>query len=114
MENSRIEEEVASTPPTRDGTRRMETLENRSGVRGKKRGNNREVLQLGGAKKPETSLRRKVKRKMNKQRGKAGFSPLRKEANIKALMDTPISVLFVDYTKGALLVKRVNEEEKRL
>ena len=39
----------------------------------RKRGSNREILTLGGAKRQETNLKRKTKRKVNKLRGKAGF-----------------------------------------
>ena len=51
----------------------------RKGVKGKKRGINREIVTLGGIKKQETAMRRKMKRKMNQQRGQAGFPAIRKE-----------------------------------
>ena len=57
-------------------------------------------MTLGGAKKQGTSMRRKMKRKMNKQRGKADFPPLRKETKTKALTDTPISVFSVEIPRG--------------
>ena len=82
-------------------------------MKGKKRGGNREVLTLGGAKRQETNLKRKMKRKVNKLKGKAGFPAQRKKAD-RALMESPISVLFVDNTKGGLLAKKFREEEKRL
>ena len=37
------------------------------------------MVTLGGLKKQETALRRKMKRKMNQQRGHAGFPAVRKE-----------------------------------
>ena len=68
---------------------------------------------MGGAKKQETNLKRKMKRRMNKLKGKAGFPAQRKKADT-ALLDSPISVMFVDNTKGGLLAKKFKEEEKRL
>ena len=54
---------------------------------------------MGGAKKQETNLKRKMKRRINKLKGKAGFPAQRKKADT-ALLDSPISVMFVDNTKG--------------
>ena len=102
-----------STSPTlREGSRRLDGKDG-PGVKGKKRGANREVLTLGGAKRQETNLKRKMKRKVNKLKGKAGFPAQRKKAD-RTLMERPISVLFVDNTKGGLLAKKFREEEKRL
>ena len=78
------------------------------------RGLNREIVTLGGLKKQETAMKRKCKRKMNQLRGKAGFPASRKADNIKPLQDTPVSVVFVDNTKGGKLAKILKEEEKRL
>ena len=55
-----------------------------------------------------------MKRKMNKLKGKAGFPASRKERASTPLEDSPISVLFVDSTKGGVMAKRFREEEKRL
>ena len=49
----------------------------------------------------------KLKRKMNQQRGQAGFPAT-------PLQDSPISVIFVDNTKGGRLAKMFREEETRL
>ena len=86
----------------------------RKGVKGKKRGMNREIVTLGGRKKQEVAWKRKMKRKMNQLKGKAGFPASGKEKMITPLNDSPISVLFVDSTKGGMLAKRFREEERRL
>ena len=83
-------------------------------MKGKKRGLNREIVTLGGLKKQETAMKRKCKRKMNQLRGKAGFPASRKADNIKPLQDTPVSVVFVDNTKGGKLANILKEEENRL
>ena len=51
-------------------------------MKGKKRGIHREIVTLGGKKKQETAMRRKIKRKMNQQRGQAGFPTIRKEKRL--------------------------------
>ena len=86
----------------------------RRGVKGKKRGINREIITLGGKKKKEKAVRRKMKRKMNQMKGKAGFPAIKKKDTAVPLMDSPISVLFVDSSKGGLLAKKFKEEERRL
>ena len=48
----------------------------------KKRGPNRQTLTLGGEKKMEKSLKRRTKRKMNRDLGKAGI-PARKKSRMK-------------------------------
>ena len=95
-------------------SRRKEKSSPRKGVKGKKRGLNREILTLGGLKKQETAMKRKCKRKMNQLRGKAGPPASGKANHIKPLQDTPVSVVFVDNTKGGKLAKIIKEEEKRL
>ena len=55
-----------------------------------------------------------MKRTMNQMRGKAGFPANRKRDTATPLMDSPISVLFVDSSKGGLLAKKFKEEERRL
>ena len=52
-----------------------------------------------------TNQKRKMKRRVNKLRGKAGFPTQRKKTDT-ALMDSPISVMFVDNTKGGLLANK--------
>ena len=97
-----------STSPTlKTGSRRLDGKDGKI-IKGKKRGGNREVLTLGGAKKQETNLKRKMKRRVNKLRGKAGFPAQRKKADT-TLKDSPISVMFVDNTKGGLLAKKFRE-----
>ena len=64
----------------------------------KKRGTDRRPLTLWGQKKQENSLRRKLKRKINIGRGKAGFPAVRKEKGSNVENEAPISVMFVDYT----------------
>ena len=66
---------------------------------------NRELITLGGKRKQETSMRRKLKRKMNQQRGKAGIPATRKVRVTTPLQESPISVLFIDNTKGGKLAK---------
>ena len=75
---------------------------------------NREIITLGGQKKQETSIRRKLKRKINQQRCKAGIPAIRKNRVTTPLQDSPISVLFIDNTKGGKLAKIFREEEQRL
>ena len=82
--------------------------------KGKKRGANRRVLTLGGEQKVKKAEKRKLKRMMNKERGRAGMKAPKKTRAEQVMMDPPISVLFVDNTKGGTLAKRLQEEEKRL
>ena len=89
----------------KEKSRRKESGSPRKGIKGKKRGLNRELITLGGKKKQETSIRRTLKRKMNQLRGKAGIPAIRKENVITPLQESPISVLFIDNTKGGKLAK---------
>ena len=57
-------------------------------------------------------MKRKFRRNMNQHRGKAGFPANRSANNIMPLQDTPISVVFVDNTKGGKLAKVLKEEKK--
>ena len=82
----------------KESSRRKETGSPRKGVKGKKRGFNREIVTLGGLKKQEAALRRKLKRKMNQQRGMAGFPAARKDRVTTPLQDSPISVIFINNT----------------
>jgi hypothetical protein len=80
METSSGQEKGA--PPTlKEDSSRMEIGKKRHLVKGKKKGSNREVLTLWGVKRQDTALRRKLKRKSNQQRGKAGLPSIRKEKN---------------------------------
>ena len=80
----------------------------------KKRGEGRRTITLGGQKKQEMSLKRKLKRKINLGRGKVGFPPARKSKKDKVMNEAPISVLFIDNTKRGTLAKRLQIEESRL
>ena len=68
---------------------------------------------MGGAKKQETNLKRKMKRRINKLKVKAGFPAQRKKTDT-ALLDIPISVMFVDNTKGGLLAKNSRKRRRGL
>ena len=93
-QEGRVEDlpEVRNTP--------KKTGRPRLGVKGKKRGQNRQVQTLGGIKKQARALMRKLKKELNKKMGLAGFpassKSKRKETIRKA---SPISVLFMDNTK---------------
>ena len=76
-----------------------------------KRGMKREIVTLGGQKKQETAMRKKLKRKMNQQRGQPGFPASRKAKSLRPLQVSPISVVFIDNTKGGKLAKIFKEEE---
>ena len=82
--------------------------------RKKKRGPDRQTLTLGGKKKMEKNLKRKMKQKMNRSRGNAGFPAVRKTATDKRMNDPPISVIFIDNTKNGALARRLQLEEHRL
>ena len=69
----------------------------RLGVKGKKKGQNRQVQTLGGIKKQENALKRKFQQE--------------KETIRKA---SPISVLFIDNTKGGVLANKLQEADTRL
>ena len=69
----------------------------RLGVKGKKNGQNRQVQTLGGIKKQENALKRKFQQE--------------KETIRKA---SPISVLFIDNTKGGVLANKLQEADTRL
>ena len=99
----------------------LDNVQGRGGVKttsgqrpGKKRGPGRKQLTLGGKKRMEKSYKRKMKRKVNSGRGKAGIpaKPKRKGDNVNN--EQPISVLFVDNTGGGLLAKRLQAEEVKL
>ena len=55
---------------------------------GKKRGPNRQTVTLGGEKKMEKSLKRRTKRKMNRDLGKAGI-PAKKRSRMERVMQEP-------------------------
>ena len=82
--------------------------------RNKKRGPGRKSLTLGGIKKQENSMRRKLKRKVNIGMGKAGFPASRKKRGDNVDNEAPISVLFVDNTAKGILARRIQDEEKKL
>ena len=80
----------------------------------KKRGPDRRTLTLGGEKRVEKAEKRRMKRMVNKEKGKAGIKVAKKTNAERVMMDPPVSVLFVDNTKNGTLAKRLQEEEKRL
>jgi hypothetical protein len=90
----------------RGSSRRMEN-------KNKKRGKGRQTLTLGGKKKMEDNLKRKMKQKLNRSKGKAGFPATRKKEIEKNLINSsPISVLFLDNTKGGTLSRRFQEDDR--
>jgi hypothetical protein len=82
--------------------------------KGKKRGPGRIKLTLGGEKRVEKAEKRKMKRMINIEKGKAGIKMTKKTKAEQVLMEPPVSVLFVDNTMNGTLAKRLQEEEKRL
>ena len=80
----------------------------------KKKSPNRQTVTLGGVKRQEKSQRRRTKRQMNRDLGKAGIQAKRKSRADKVMMEPPVSVLFVDNTKNGILAKMLQKEEKRL
>ena len=78
--------------------------------KGKMRGPGRQRLTLGGQKKQKNAEKRKLKRKMNKDLGKAGIRPKRKSRAEQAMQKPPVSVLFVENTKGGLLAAERRDE----
>ena len=74
--------------------------------KGKKRGPNRQTVTLEGVKKMDKSLKRRTKRKMNRDLGKAGIPARKKSRMEKVMQEPPISVMFIDNTKNGLLAKR--------
>ena len=70
--------------------------------------------QLGGEQKVKKAQKTKLKRMMNKEKGKAGMKAPNKTRAEKVMMEPPISVLFADNTKGGTLARKLKEEEKRL
>ena len=82
--------------------------------KGKKRGPDRQSVTLGGIKRQKKSQKRRTKRQMNKDMGKAGIPASRKSRADKMMMEPPVSVLFVDNTRAGMLAKMLQKEEKRL
>ena len=103
MENTPEGRKPATPPRVRKGV-----------MKGKKRGAERQTQTLGGKKKQEKSLKRKIKRKVNIGRGKAGCPSKTMEVGSNVENETPISVMFVDNTAGEQLAKRLQAEELRM
>ena len=57
----------------------------------------------------EKAEKRKMKRMVNKEKGKAGIKVAKKTNADKVMMDPPVSVLFVDNTKSGTLVRKLRE-----
>ena len=60
--------------------------------KGKKRSPGRQLVTLGGAKKMENALRRRTRRKMNRDLGRAGITAKIKNREDRVMMDPSISV----------------------
>ena len=82
--------------------------------KGKLRGPNRQTQTLGGIKKQEIALKRRAKRKVNRERGKAGIPAKKKSKEDKVMLEPPVSVMFVENTRDGILARMLQVEEKRL
>ena len=76
------------------GRKQTPTGSGRRTRKGKKRGPSRQSLTLGRAKNQEKSLKRKMKRKINIGRRKAGCPSKRKKKGDNVENEAPISVIF--------------------
>ena len=52
-------------------------------------------------------MKRRTRRKMNRDLGKAGIPAKRKSMMDKVVQEPPISVLFIDNTKNGTLARRL-------
>ena len=80
--------------------------------RKKKRGSERPNITLGGLKKVEMAMKRKEKRKLNKKLGIIGILTTRK--NRKGQLPPTRSVMFLDNTANAELIKRMQKVEEEM
>ena len=90
-------------------------------IKKKMRGPGRPTLSLGGRKKLEKATRKKERRRVNRQLGRAGINkdslkPAgRKKAITKKQEQVPtLSVLFLEQTQGGALAKRLQQAELEL
>ena len=102
-EASRGMESEHSRRQENEASRRVENGKKRIVRRGKQRGSNRQTLTSGGMLKQKKALKRKSRRKVNREIGKSGI-PAKKKSNF----------LFIDNTKNGTLAKMMHETEKRL
>ena len=67
----------------------------------KKRGKDKPTLSLAGRRKMEKAARKKERRRINRQMGRAGVKPNQKNPASRNIKNIPtISVLFVEQTPG--------------
>ena len=64
--------------------------------------------------KKKKALKRKSRRKVNREMGKAGIPAKKKSNEERVILEPPISVIFIDNTKNGTLPKMLQETEKRL
>ena len=113
--SGRIVHPSGTSIDTPGGVKVMEPTVGRAGSQGrwkKKRGDDRPTLSLGGRKRMEKATRKKERRKINRQLGRAGIEKkdnnpaMRKGKNIPT-----ISVLFVEQTPGGALARNLQKAE---
>ena len=81
----------------------------------KKRGKDKPTLSLAGRRKMEKAARKKERRRINRQMGRAGVKPNQKNPASRNIKNIPtISVLFVEQTPGGALAKRLQEAETEI
>ena len=80
----------------------------------KKRGTNRETITLGGLKKVEKALKRKVKIKLRKKLGSMNVPKGRKVRRGRGPLAPIRSVMFIDNTGGGELARRLQEAKTDL
>ena len=84
------------------------TVERAGGQAGgrKKRGHDMPTLSLGGRKRMEKAVRKRERRKINRQLGRAGIEKKIKNPAMRKGKNVPtISVLFVEQTPGGTLAR---------
>ena len=90
----------------------------RAGVKeggSKKRGGERPTLSLGGKKRLEKATKKKERRKVNRQLGRAGVKKTDKNPAMRKGKSIPtISVLFVEQTPGGALARNLQQAEVTL
>ena len=64
--------------------------------------------------KKKKALKRKSRRKVYREMGKAGIPAKKKSNEERVILEPPISVIFIDNTKNGTLPKMLQETEKRL
>ena len=79
----------------------------KAGSKKKKKGSHRVTLTLGGKKKVEKALRRKMKSKMRKRMGEMNIPEGRRGGRRSGPLAPIKSVLFIDNTMGGELAQRL-------